>query len=272
MGLFDRLLGLLGGSSETVADSQSAVANGRTETSDEAKSGSHGSHWDTLVGGDDDIKRTVMRTVETGDVTEAPPVDGRDIVGYRAGDSSVGTVAVTADGEIWTAYPAAEGVEHRMHVDGLIPWRNGVEAQLRVQLDGAELNLFPTNFFAETDDAFGGERRVELAALAYDCEPAEAETIRDDSGEEFSTAGMAALLPFERGDVDDYTFQTRVKEVERESFDGRTVYRLLVPLFRTEDGDDVNVYLYAAEHVLGEFVPEVGDDIAGVLWLQGRVE
>lgn len=277
MGLFDRVLGLFGGGGgdERPADSEasSSPETGSNRGSDDgAKSGGHGSHWDTLVEGDPEIKRTVMRTIENGELLDGPAVEEREITGHRAGDGPVETVGVTADGQIWTAYPVVEGVTHEMAIDGLIPWANGVEAQLRGRLGPAELNFFPTNFFAESDEAFGGERRVELAALAYDCGPVEAETIRDESGDELSTEGMAALLPFERGDADDYAFQTRVKEAEVTSFDDRAVYRLLVSLFRTEDGEDVDVSLYASEHVLGEYVPEVGDDVAGILWLQGHVE
>lgn len=276
MGVLDRVLGLFDGTDgEATVDSTPEGSGDPDEASGSGggeKTGSHGSHWDTLVEGDQEIQQTVMETIQDGELVEAPSVDGREITGHRAGDGPVRTVGVTADGQMGTAYPDADGVTHEVEIDGLIPWSNGVEAQLRGQLGPAEINFFPTNFFAEADDAFGGERRVELAGLAYDCGPADPETIRDDSGEELSTEGMAAFFPFERGDVDDYAFQTRVKEVEEVAFGDRTVYRLLAPLFRTEDGDDIDISLYASEHILGEYVPEVGDDVTGVLWLQGRVE
>lgn len=275
MGLFDRVLGLFdGGDDEATAGSTPEGSDPDDASAPDGgeKTGSHGSHWDALVEGDHEIQQTVMETIQDGELVEAPSVDGREITGHRAGDGAVRTVGVTADGQMWTAYPVVDGLTHEVEIDGLIPWSNGVEAQLRGQLGPVEINFFPTNFFAEADGAFGGERRVELAGLAYDCSPADPETVRDEPGEELSTEGMAAFFPFERGDVDDYAFQTRVKEVEEVAFGDRTVYRLLASLFRTEDGDDVDISLYASEHVLGEYVPEVGDDVTGVLWLQGRVE
>lgn len=276
MRLLDRLLGLFdSGSDERVTDSDPAESPNPDHDSDSdggEKTGSHGSHWDTVVGGDLEIKQTVMRTIEEGEIVEAPSVEGREITGHRTDDGPVTSVGVTANGEMWTAYPVGEGIVHEIDVNGMIPWVNGVEAQLRGELGPTEINFFPTNFFAEPNDVFGGRRQVELAALAYDCGPAATETIRDESGEELSTEGMAGFFPFERGDVDDYSFQTRVKDVEETSFGGNPVYRLLVPLFRTDEEGDVDIYLYASERVLGEYVPEVGDDIEGVLWLQGRVE
>lgn len=272
MGLLNRLLDLFGGES----GGRTSAERGRDDRSpsdgNDAKSGGHGSHWDTLVEGDEEIQMTVMQTLEEGEVIEAPSVEGRNVTGHRAGDGPVESVAVTADGELWTGYPVADGVAHEMHVDGLIPWANGVEVQLRGQLGPAEFNFFPTNFYAEDDEAFGGDRTVELAALAYACGPAEATTVTDEDGGSYSMEGMAAFLPLERGDVDDFSFRTTVKERTETTFDGRTVYQLRVPLFKPdEDADDVDIYLYAAEHVLGEYVPEVGDDIEGAFWLQGCV-
>jgi len=73
---------------------------------------------------------------------------------------------------------------------------------------------------------------VSLAAFAYALGPVEDTKITDEDGETYDTAGMAALLPMEGGDVDDYSLQTTFKEVTECEFRSRTVYQLRVPLFR----------------------------------------
>lgn len=278
MGLLDRLLGPLG--SETTRDGDRGDdPDGPARSVDpgsDAKSGSHGSHWDALVDGDEAIGRAVQRTIETGDAVRAPPVDGREVVGFRAGEGPVRSTAVTADGEMLTAYPELDGIAHEFAVDEAIPWANGVEAQLRGRLGPASASFFPTDFFAEADATFGGDRQVELAGLAYYCAPqsgASDDAVADIDGTESADGegGVVGFAPFDRGDVDDYVFRTRAKDVTATTFDGRAVYRLRAPLFR-RDGEDVDVSLYAADRVLDGVVPEPGDDLEGVLWLQGRTE
>ncbi|WP_435335034.1 hypothetical protein [Haloarchaeobius sp. TZWWS8] len=291
MGVFDRVRRLVGAgeSPEEGADEErSDAATGLERGADPAgrgrsgvnapkegrKSGSHGSHWDTVVLGDDAIMQNIVAAVETGDPKPGRTVDGGTVSGYRTGDGPLGTVVIVGEpGDIWSGYPVGAGIAHEVEIDELIPWANGAEAQLSGQLGEATISFFATNFWAQKDDQFGGPRRVELAAFAYDLGPAEDEVITDDEGNEYSTAGMAGFAPFEGGDVDDYVFQTTVETVTECEFDGGSVYRMRVPLFRGEEGSkEYQVMLYAAKPVCGEYVPEKGDDVAGVLWLQGRLE
>lgn len=271
MGLLDRLLWSLGDETGGGRDESPR----QSESDRDAKSGSHGSHWDALVDEDEAIGRAVQRTIAAGEAVRAPSVDGRETVGFRAGEGPVRSTVVTADGEMLTAYPAAEGIEHEFAADETIPWANGVEAQLRGRLGPASVALFPTNFFARHDQTFEGDRRVELAGLAYYCAPQSGASDDAVAGVDGTDAadgdGVVGFAPFDRGDVDDYVFRTRAKAVTATAFDGRAVYRIRAPLFR-RDGEDVDVSLYAADRVLDGVVPDAGDDLEGVLWLQGRVE
>ncbi|NHN47651.1 hypothetical protein G9464_08580 [Halostella sp. JP-L12] len=281
MGLLDRLLEPLGdGTADDGGDDPDAPPRPSTGDRD-AKRGSHGSHWDALVDGDEAIGRAVQRTIETGDAVRAPPVDGREVVGFRAGEGPVRSTAVTADGEMLTAYPELDGIAQEFAVDEEIPWANGVEAQFRGRLGPASAAFFPTDFYAEGGER-DGDRRVELAGLAYYCAPqsgASDDAVADVDGavggegadDVDGNGGVVGFAPFDRGDVDDYVFRTRAKEVTATTFDGRAVYRIRAPLFR-RNGEDVDVSLYAADRVLDGVVPEAGDHLEGVLWLQGRTE
>ncbi|WP_435345285.1 hypothetical protein [Haloarchaeobius sp. HRN-SO-5] len=282
MGLFDRLRGLFGetearpaaGHDDVDVDAGDPAGRGRTgvnEPGSGEKSGSHGSHWDTVVTDQDDVLQSIVDAVESGRPTGWSADDGTDVVAYRAGAAPVSTLVVAdADGEIWTGYPVAEGVRHEVDVESVQPWANGAEGQVTATLGGSTVSLFLTNY-GELDQPISGVHRVELAALAYDLGPAEAETLTTDDGREFSTSGMAGFVPFDGGDVDDYIFQTTVESVETVAFGDVTLYRLRAPLFRDADGTEYDVSVYAAEHVCDGYVPTAGDDVEGVFWLQGRV-
>lgn len=272
MGLFDRLRSAVGGSDESAADGaddddEAWVPTGRTER----PSGDHGSHWGALTDDDEAIRGHVIECIEEGDPIEGRPIEDADeVVGYRRAPGAVGTTVVTTDGNVRTAYPTLEGVTQPLRLDEVRAWRNGVEAQLRGELGDAELGLFDVDYFAREPYEPGEAYDVSLAALAYGLNPAEDEVLTDESGERFSTAGVAAYVPMEDGDVDDYLFQTTVTDVVTLPFGDVTVARMRVPLFRV-DGVDVDVALYAAERATDGWVPEVGDDVEGVCWLQGTV-
>lgn len=285
MGLFDRVRGLFGGDDgeprpatghddaeavpEPTSDPEGRGRGGVNEAAAGEKSGSHGAHWDTVTTGQQAVVATVRGAVESGMPTEWTADGGEPVVGYRAGAGPVSTLVVAGEsGDLWTAYPVAEGVAHELAVEAVVPWANGVEAQVSGTLGDATVSLFLTNYVT-LDEEPTGHRQVELAALAYDLGPAEASTLTAEDGHEFSTAGMASFVPFDGGDVDDYVFQTRVESVRECEFGDATLYRLRVPLFRDPDGTAYEVSLYAAEHVCDGYVPEAGDDVEGVFWLQG---
>ena len=285
MGLFDRLRGLFGGGDEAArpaaghddapvdveatTDPDGRERTGVNEPESGEKSGSHGSHWDTVVPDQDAKLQSIRAAVESGSPTEWTADDGTPVVSYRAGAGPVSTLVVAdADGEIWTGYPVAEGVRHEVTVERVHPWTNGAEGQVTATLGESTLSLFATNY-AAVDSGLTGSHEVELAALAYDLGPADEETLTTDDGREFSTAGMAGFVPFDGGDVDDYIFQTTVESVETVSFDDVTLHRIRAPLFRDPDDTEHAVSIYAAEHVCDGYVPAEGDDVEGVFWLQG---
>jgi hypothetical protein len=65
-----------------------------------------------------------------------------------------------------------------------------------------------------------------------------------------------------------FEYRSPIIEVEKLKFLDVFVYRVKVTLLRSEEDDSLAVDLYIGEEALGEYVPKVGDDIEGVLWLQ----
>ena len=60
-----------------------------------------------------------------------------------------------------------------------------------------------------------------------------------------------------------------IEAIDAFEHDGQKVYRLEMVLMRPDD-EEFRLPVYAAEHVLDGYVPRLGDDVQGVLWVQGR--
>lgn len=283
MGLFDRIRDALGSGatggtpSGTDAPTRESVDRGAgtdrvgVDPDDDRKVGSHGSHWDALTASSEEVRAAIRRAVDDGDRYGGRAVGGGEVVGHEApADGSLRTTAVSIGGALATAYPVGTGVVHEVTVDEVIEWANGIEAQVDCHLHGKTLGAFDATYYRGREYGAGDGVAVELAAFAYDLDRAEAETVTTGSGEQVSTEGMAGAVPVEGGDLDEYVFQSTPKRVVETAFGDRTVYRLRLPLFRTEDGDDVDVAVYVGDHLAG-FRPQEGRDVEGVVWIQGQV-
>ncbi|MFC6951301.1 hypothetical protein [Halorubellus litoreus] len=231
------------------------------------RGGGHGRHWDTAVDSDAALQRVVATTLDEGRVRESR-VEGVDAVEYGAGH--LRARVLREDGDVLTAYPVGDGVVHETTVTDVTPWETDLEAD-------ATIVLGPEEFATYGASAWGvggvplGDAEVELAALAYAVELADEETYETDDGGEFSTRGMAGFAPVEGGGVADFAFQTTVREVQRVPFFDANGYRFRVPLTRDGDGTDYETWLYAGAHAIDGRVPEAGEDVSGVFWVQSHV-
>jgi hypothetical protein len=67
-------------------------------------------------------------------------------------------------------------------------------------------------------------------------------------------------------------FVVPVKEVMEFDFGNKTFYRIRAPLFQLSEDDDIDIFILARADMTKGYVPTVGDDISGVLWLQGYMK
>lgn len=101
-----------------------------------------------------------------------------------------------------------------------------------------------------------GETRIfELSGIANRLEPA-----------------SATPVPFsiESGNLDEYQFRGQVNRVQSFRLDDMLMYALDITVLRMETDIDLVVYVRAALLPEG-YHPVVGDQVAGSLWLQGRL-
>ncbi len=242
------------------------------------KPGGHGNHWGCVTRSMEEVRRILAWAVNEAATPETRESNGREISAYIPESDRLTACAVTVDRTISTGYPVAvDGVVHEVRLHGVEEWANGIEGQIVGSLDDAVMRFFDVRYYRNAGAYRTGDTYpFALAAFVYVLYRAEPRTIADRGGREVVTRNMAAYVPLPEGDIDDFAFYSPVKDVERVRFCGKTFYRLIVPLcrLRDEDGEyrrDIDIVLYAAEYVTGGYVPRVGDDIQGVLWMQGAL-
>lgn len=278
MGLFDAVRSLLGrgddgrgdagGGGRGDSDGSGGPGGGDHPTGGGPSVQTHGSHWDTVVGGEDretHIQRLVGAAVEEGTATTSKADSW--VEGHLLGEG-LAVQAVTMEDRVETAYPVVDGIEHAAAVEGFDEWASGIEAWVELEVAGATLTAFATDYFARQWNAVEDRPRASLAALMYNFGPAD-ETVESD-GEQLDLSGFAGLRPWDRGTVDDYVFRTVVEDVERVSLGRLGGYRIEAPLFRGPDAD-VDAAFFVGDHVAGEYDPEPGDSVEGAGWLQARL-
>ncbi|RXK48530.1 hypothetical protein [Halorientalis pallida] len=262
MGLFDWFGGLFG---------ERGPADGRRDGTRQR----HGSHWDSvLASGDREtaLQTVLLATVEDGTASAAGTHGDGAIVGYRDAPDPVGATVVTLDEQVTTGYPVADGVEHAFGVTDRTEWTSGIEAWVEGTVGPVTVTCFDTDYFAHRSAPPEGEVTASLSVMLYSLQAADPASplVTEDGAVADTTAGF---LPFEEGGADDYAVWTTVGDVTRWTWRDTSGYRLQAPLFRAEGNDDVSVAMYVADHNLVDgYVPEPGDEVEGLGWVQGSFQ
>lgn len=274
------------------------------ETEDE---GHHcGSHWDAFYNSPDEALRTLpdilpkaMPLRSFGDTYSGPrKIPGSWARGaYLAGpDVKRGLLATlrTTDGrpELINVSPFTErGVQVGIEIDRVHVWSSGAEAQIEGTWGDAVVSFFDLTFLSNRSWYESG-RRLDfiLAGIAYKAEPASveplviapesafADTLRDELGIkdgealELGLEGSGIFTSIEDWDRDDYWFRGLVRSVE--AFDdwlGQTGWRVRVRVMQM-DTEDAELDVFVTSRAWsGDEPPQVGEDMEGTLWLQGRL-
>jgi hypothetical protein len=270
---------------------------------------SHGNHWTALYGDDADIEAVVIRNLQESklidtfscvDVTHETE-RAEEVTCLRWGHGAIveDVLVVTDTPEqsrfLFSSYPVLrDGIRHTVTVDRVEPWEYGIEGWLHVRAteDEIPLSYFDTRYYAGSAALQAGQQiDVCLAGLAYSLAPATQSSIEitegpfwemqkqrrlddGDSPEEADKpvtiilSGMAAFLPRSGEDCDDAEFQGVIESIATVTHDGNTIYRLEIVVLRPGD-EKFRLPIFVSEAVLNGYVPRLGEDVQGVLWLQG---
>lgn len=197
--------------------------------------------------------------------------------------------------EIWSSFPILEGLSNSLRITSTHTWSNNVEGVVaaRKENDGPPITYFDPFYFRDFEKlAPGAQLDISLAALALKIEPAELQEFALDKGQlyemrlkefldkypdkseaEFappvvSMRGARILLPAQY--VSEWEFRCPILTVGKEYFNDILYYKMSV-CFVGMDDEELVGYLYATEKILGGYIPEVGHDIQGILWMTGSI-
>lgn len=195
---------------------------------------------------------------------------------------------------LWSGYPVCvEGSDCQLVIDGIKSWENGIEGIIEAHVaDGGMVYFFDPYFFLNKDRyVIGEEVKVKLGALAYMVQKSEQLEIEITEGpmleihrqrllEDDPNADVASItsvpismdgaaIYFPRGeDQDDAEVRFKVTDTARFTCADRPFMRLSGMIMRPDSGD-ISLNVYVSEQVLGEYVPQVGDNVEAVVWMQG---
>ena len=144
------------------------------------------------------------------------------------------------------------GTVHVAEIEQVHPWSTRLEGQITVNLGpgvGIEMAFFDAGYvWCRKHYRRGRRYRFMLAGYAYSCRRAidpqpititAPETLRglneisgrepdDMTPIEIRMEGMAALIPHDKGDRDDFSFRGPVKDIQPVDFLGQPLWRLVV--------------------------------------------
>lgn len=199
---------------------------------------------------------------------------------------------------LFSGYPIVlDGAPTVVTISKVEPWEYGIEGWVHgsVTSEGASICFFDSMYFAGTAGLKEGDvANYQLAGLAYWLRPIQLRSFevreggmwemekqrRQEAGESLEEAsrpvevhmtGAAIFLPRgSDGDArDDAQFQGVIEAIDTFEHDGQKVYRLEMVLMRPED-EEFRMPVYASERALDGYVPCLGEDVEGVMWVQGR--
>ena len=199
---------------------------------------------------------------------------------------------------LFSGYPIVlDGAPTEVTISKVEPWEYGIEGWVHgsVTSEGASICFFDTMYFAGTAGLKEGDVvNYQLAGLAYWLRPIQLRSFevreggmwemekqrRLEVGESLEEAsrpvevhmtGAAIFLPRgSDGDArDDAQFQGVIEAIDTFEHDGQKVYRLEMVLMRPGD-EEFRMPVYASERALDGYEPRLGEDVEGVMWVQGR--
>ncbi|BAI61842.1 conserved hypothetical protein [Methanocella paludicola SANAE] len=223
----------------------------------------HAGHMRTISHNDDEAKALEAEALRAAREKKTVMYGEDAVSAYLSNLPCLKLITITKNGETLCSFPffnAGRPVDLR--ITEITECRNGYEGQLEAYVKGSIINFFDAAYFKNKNTYFPGkEARVLLAGIAYvlSCKRA------DKKARESADSDLA--FHYENGDVDDYVFRGKVKDVRECQVLGRKAQIILVD-FRTGADSVIDMYVCATENAIREKVHK-GDHVSGIIWLQG---
>lgn len=194
-----------------------------------------------------------------------------------------------------TAVPLLDGLPNDLTVEEVHPWQSGLEANVAVSMiEGKNpMWFFDPLYGRDRDDLTPGiTHTFLLAGLAYGLRKALLDQVTITQGPRYEAYAQAWLqenpgkgrldVPPLKVDVTgrhlimpgrrfcEYQLRAAVEDVQDCQLEKMPV-KLLYLSFPFENRAPLRLPVYASQMVLGDFVPEKGQEVDAYVWLQGRI-
>ncbi|MBL7110197.1 MAG: hypothetical protein ISS11_08170 [Candidatus Marinimicrobia bacterium] len=198
--------------------------------------------------------------------------------------------------EVIAAYPMVEGIVNEIEFENFVLTDGGFEGQIEGHA-GCPIGFYDTLFY-KNNFKYNNEERLlfSIAGLAYSIHKADHESITIKEGPlidiekkralkedpdtdlsqidsvKLSLKGMTSFLPRESG-IDDWGYRFKVEDIQNYLLRDDLIFKSLDGYFVKDGLDESSLYgrLYVSQHILGDYEPQIGDDIYGEMWLQGHL-
>ncbi len=221
----------------------------------------HGDHWEKLYSAEDYVQSKISRGIQEGQFVGSADCmdveDGTDrpeqVMCLRWGtDRLANQILVVSNSAkqsnfLFSGYPIVlDGAPTEVTISKVEAWEYGIEGWVHgsVTSEGASICFFDTMYFAGTAGLKEGDvANYQLAGLAY-------------------WLRRIQLRSFE-------VREGVIEAIDTFEHDGQKVYRLQMVLMRPGD-EEFRIPVYASERALDGYEPRLGEDVEGVMWVQGR--
>lgn len=168
-------------------------------------------------------------------------------------------------------YPASvNGLKSNVVIKEIDEDNRGYEANIEAELGSSDVKYFdPFYSFNSSHYVIGEPSDFYFSGLAYSLQKSEPREFEVD-GELHRVDGAAIFLPV--NDVCDYQYMMTIEELDEIYFDDDLIYKmrgLVMNSVDTKTVMEINLYTSAKNILTENYIPQIGDSVEGLLWLQG---
>ena len=261
----------------------------------------HGDKWDAIFGNIENYSEEKMREcINLGNVIFKQDINNKNYAGIvYPGNKPISTLSLIElkeeCNEFTLSYPLMIGINNDVKLKESYMWEVNGEGEFAAETENEKMINFFDPFFAVDKPKFSPEKTqtISLAGLAYVLDKLEEKEFVLDHGNSYEFFRDEFLK--NNPDKTEADFEPPVVKLDAENFrmmipkKYACEYEIAAPIEKIEYTEILGVkftimkinlehakedeYLYcniyASEHVLGKYKPQVGDGISAIIWLTG---
>jgi hypothetical protein len=229
----------------------------------------HAGHMRVIARSDEEVKSLAAEALKLAREKKTITYGDDSVSAYISDLACLKFLTVTKNSDTLCTYPFFNmGKPVDVRVTEVTECQNGYEGQLEIYTKGSALTFFDTLYFKNKNTYFPGkDATVLLSGIAYVLTKTKAADHKKPRGQELTDSDLA--FRYENGDVDDYVFSGKVKDVWEFQASGKKAQAIKVAL-RTGADSVIDIYVCATENAIREKVRK-GDHVSGIVWLQGFI-